>query len=80
MFVCLEHSFIVIRNIFGGVAWSSGQHRSLLLQGSRVQILALPLFFNYKIESKSKSKSRRSKARRDDDEERGKNWQANQEW
>ena len=27
-----------------GVAWSSGQLRSLLLQGSRVRISALPLF------------------------------------
>ena len=30
---------------YGGVAWSSGQHRSLPLQGSRVHIPALPSFF-----------------------------------
>ena len=47
----------------GGVAWSIGQHRRLPLQGSAGQISALPLFFNFKIESKSKSKSRRSEAR-----------------
>ena len=29
----------------GGVAWSSGQHRSLPLQRSRVHIPAIPSFF-----------------------------------
>ena len=29
----------------GGVAWSSGQYRSLPLQGSRVHIPAIPSFF-----------------------------------
>ena len=71
-----------------GVAWSSGQHRSLSLQGSAVRISALPLsFISRKKNHKSTKVSRQEEKSRNmqdwsrrSGEKKRKSRQADQEW
>ena len=70
-----------------GVAWSSGQHRRLPLQGSAVLTSALPLsFISRKKNSKTEKVSRQEEIEnmqersRRSGEKKKKNRQADQEW
>ena len=51
--------FISVEVVLWGVAWSSGQRRSLQLQGSRVRIPVSPSFLREWPEEKSREKSSR---------------------
>ena len=79
---------IILKQSFQrGVAWSSGQHRRLPLQGSAVRISALPLsFISRKKNRKTTKESRQEEIEnvqersRRSGEKKKKNRQADQEW